>query len=112
VANAAVSYQECPLIPRGHLFSAHDYHHLPAHTSSRRFKPDAYKWQAPLQEVIFELDREKLGDKIQKLEDLIFEWILQLQLTSDSHREQEAINDALSTLRALKRDRLDNSDWK
>jgi hypothetical protein len=28
-SNAAVSYQKCPPIPRGHLFSAHDYHHLP-----------------------------------------------------------------------------------
>lgn len=70
------------------------------------------KWQAPLQEVIFELNREKLADKIQKLEALILERVLQLQLGSDSHREQEAINDALSTLRALKRDKLDYPDWK
>ena len=69
------------------------------------------KWQAPLQEVIFEPDRKKLGDKIQKLEVLILERVLQLQLESDGDSEQEAINDALSILRALKRDKLDYSDW-
>ena len=69
------------------------------------------RWQAPLQEVIFELNRKKLGDKIQKLEALILERVLQLQLGSDGDSEQEAINDALSTLRALKRDKLDYSDW-
>jgi hypothetical protein len=69
------------------------------------------KWQAPLQEVIFELDREKLGDKIQKLEALILGRIQQLQLESDGDSEQEAINDALSTFRALKRDKLDYADW-
>ena len=69
------------------------------------------RWQAPLQEVIFEPDRKKLGDKIQKLEALILERVLQLQLGSDGDSEQEAINDALSTLRALKRDKLDYSDW-
>ena len=70
------------------------------------------KWQAPLQEVIFEPDRKKLADKIQNLEALILGRIQQLQLASDGDSEQEAINDVLSTLRALKRDRLDNSDWK
>ena len=69
------------------------------------------RWQAPLQEVIFELNRKKLGDKIQKLEVLILERVLQLQLESDGDSEQEAINDALSILRALKRDKLDYSDW-
>ena len=69
------------------------------------------RWQAPLQEVIFEPDRKKLGDKIQKLEALILERVLQLQLGIDGDSEQEAINDALSTLRALKRDKLDYSDW-
>lgn len=31
------------IVPRGHFFSAHDHPHLSTPTSSRRFKPDAYK---------------------------------------------------------------------
>src|ERR1700675_1271754 len=41
-SNAVVTYQKCPLIPRGHLSCAHDHHHLSTLTSSRRFKIDAY----------------------------------------------------------------------
>jgi hypothetical protein len=70
------------------------------------------KWQAPLQEAILEFDREKLREKIQDVETLIFERLQQLRQSSDGRSEQEAINDALSILRVIKRDRLGFPDWK
>ena len=70
------------------------------------------KWQAPLQDLILELDREKLREKIQHVETLIFERIQQLGEGSDGRSELQAINDAMSVLRIIKRDKLDYPDWK
>jgi hypothetical protein len=70
------------------------------------------EWQAPLQEVILEFDREKLPEKIQKVETLIFERLQQLRQESDGRNEREAINNALSILRVIKRDKLGFPDWK
>ena len=50
-SNFAVAYRKCPLIPRGHFSSAHDHHHSSAHTSSRRFKTDAYDYREKNREV-------------------------------------------------------------
>jgi hypothetical protein len=63
-------------------------------------------WQTPLQGVILEFDPEKLPEKIQKMETLIFERLRQLDQGTDGQSERQAINDALSTLRIIKRDRL------
>jgi hypothetical protein len=69
-------------------------------------------WQAPLQEVILEFDREKLPERIQKVEALILDRLQQLSRGNDSRSEQEAISDALSILRIIKRDKLGYPDWK
>lgn len=70
------------------------------------------EWQTPLQEVILELDHEKLTEKMQKLETLLSERFQELQRESGSQAEQQALNDALSTLRIIKRDKLGFPDWK
>ena len=70
------------------------------------------EWQTPLQEVILEFDREKLPEKIQKVETLIFERLRQLNTQNDGRVELEALNDALSILRIIKRDKLNFPDWK
>lgn len=70
------------------------------------------QWQAPLQELILESDREKLPDKLQKVETAIVERLQQLQREGDNHVEKEAINNALSLLRVIKRDKLGFPDWK
>ena len=64
------------------------------------------EWQGPLQELILEFDPEELFEKIQKVEILIFERRQQLRQGSGGQSEQEAINDALSILRRIKRDKL------
>jgi hypothetical protein len=70
------------------------------------------EWQVPLREVILEFDREKLRERIQKVETLIFERLQQLSQENDGRTEQEAINDALSILRVIQRDKLGFPDWK
>ena len=70
------------------------------------------EWQAPLQDLFLESDHEKLHEKIQKVETLIFERLQLLRQGNDGHGELLAINDALSVLRTIKRDKLDYPDWK
>ena len=70
------------------------------------------EWQKPLQELILEFDRDKLPEKVQQVETLIFERQQQLSRGNDGHMELQAINDALGVLRIIKRDRLGFPDWK
>ena len=69
-------------------------------------------WQAPLQDLLHEFDREELREKVQAVEALIFDRLQQLRQESDGQGELQAINDALSFLRIIKRDKLDYPDWK
>lgn len=68
------------------------------------------EWQRPLQEAILEFDRDKLAEKALNAEDLILERLQQLQQSNLGHEEQRAINDGLSVLRTIKRNRLDHPD--
>ena len=69
-------------------------------------------WRGPLQEVIRELDREKLPEKALKAEALILESLRQLQQSSNGHHERDDIVFGLSILRMIKRDRLGHPDWQ
>jgi hypothetical protein len=62
--------------------------------------------------LLLEFDREKLREKIQHVETLIFERFQQLGDGSDGSSDLQAINDAMSVLRSIKLDKLDHSDWK
>jgi hypothetical protein len=66
------------------------------------------EWQASLQEAILEFDRKQSPEKIQKVETLILDRLQQLgpQSNGNDHRELQALNDALSLLRVIKRDQL------
>ena len=70
--------------------------------------------QAPFQEALLEVDREKLQSKMMKAEEAIFERLQQLAGSSDSEAEAErkAIADANAALRALKTEKLNFPDWK
>ena len=64
------------------------------------------KWERQFQEVVLELNGEKLVAKIQTLETAIFVRLQELKSDSDHHTERQAIADALSTIRVLKKDKL------
>ena len=71
------------------------------------------EWQLPLQDLILEFDRAKLRGKMQRVEALIYDRLQQLNDGNHSHAaEREAINDAVSILRVIKRDKLAYPDWK
>jgi len=67
-------------------------------------------WQNHLQDLAFEYDREKLSEKVRIVETLIFERLQQLP-ANDGRGEREFLNDAIQTLRTIKRDRLGFPDW-
>jgi hypothetical protein len=69
------------------------------------------EWQGPLEEAILEFDRDKLDEKVLKAEGMILERLRQFHQSNDGHNERTAINDGLSTLRTIKRERLDHPDW-
>ncbi len=69
------------------------------------------EWQAPFEEMTVELDREKLRGKVQDVENLIFTRVQQLSQMTGGRSEREAINEALSILRTIKRDKLGYPDW-
>lgn len=70
------------------------------------------QWQCRLQEAILEFRPQELSAKVQRAEAAIFDRCQALSSDSDDHHEErEALSDALSTLRALKRDGLAFPDW-
>ena len=70
------------------------------------------KWQSEFEEAIVELNPERLADKIKHCELAVFVRLQELAFNSDHHDERQAIADALSILREVKRDRLSYPDWK
>jgi hypothetical protein len=68
------------------------------------------EWQVPLQDLILEFDRVRLSRKMQEIETIIVQRLEELSRKSDSRDEREALNDALSILRVIKRDRLRSLD--
>jgi hypothetical protein len=70
------------------------------------------EWQTPLQELILEFDSGKLPKKLQEVETLILERLERLSQSEDGRGERYALDDALSILRVIRRDRLDFRDRK
>jgi len=68
-------------------------------------------WQSPLQEAILEFDREILAKKIQEVETLMFERLQEISSDPDHHDERQALSDATTILRGLKKAKLSYPDW-
>jgi hypothetical protein len=64
------------------------------------------EWQKEFQAAILELNREKLADRVVMAERAISKRLQALSQSSDSVGERQAIEDALSSLRLLKRNEL------
>jgi len=72
-------------------------------------------WQSEYEASLSELDPKKLLERVHSAEMAIFKRLQQLAQSSESvdhNPEQQAIADALATLRLLKRDKLNFPDWK
>jgi hypothetical protein len=70
------------------------------------------EWQNEFQAAILELDREKLEERVMAAETAIFKRLQAIAQSSDHSGEREAIEDALSSLRTLKRNELRFPDWE
>ena len=78
-------------------------HHLP--------KSLTQKWQNEYAAALVELDREKLSERVAASEAAIFNRLQAISQSSDHQAERQAIEDALTALRVLKRDELGFPDW-
>jgi hypothetical protein len=68
------------------------------------------QWQAPLQDLILEFDPVKLEEKIRTVETLLFDRLQQLDHGNGGRDEEIALQDALSIIRIMQRDRLDSPE--
>ncbi|HEX8816903.1 MAG TPA: hypothetical protein VF753_15505 [Terriglobales bacterium] len=62
------------------------------------------EWLALYQQALLELDQQKLKERIAAAEKAISGRLQAITGTSNHHTERRAIEDALSSLRVLKRD--------
>jgi hypothetical protein len=61
---------------------------------------------------LLDLDREKLLQRVTAAETAIFNRLQSIVQSSDHQAERQAIEDALATVRVLKRDNLGSPDWE
>lgn len=64
------------------------------------------KWQRPCADAVMELDVSKLLDRVTAAEAAIFLRLQELKTAPDGAEERSALADAMKTLRALKRGKL------
>jgi hypothetical protein len=69
-------------------------------------------WQIPFRDALLELDKNKLKERLTQVETAIFNRRQALSRSADSRDERQAIEDALATLRILKRESLGFPDWE
>ena len=70
------------------------------------------EWQRAYREALLEVNPQNLPARIFAAEMAILVRMKALQTSSDGHREREAIQDALSSLRVLQTEKLDYPAWE
>ena len=70
------------------------------------------EWQNEYQAALVELDAGKLKGRVEAAEAVIYKRLQQISRSSDHQTERQVIQDALASLRALKRDALGWPDWE
>lgn len=69
------------------------------------------EWQSAVQGALLELDQDKLRARVAAAEAAIFNRLQAISQNPDHQSERQAIEDALTTLRVLKREALGFPDW-
>ena len=64
------------------------------------------EWREPYQQALLELDKKTLSERIAAAETAISNRLRTIAGRSNHHAERQAIDDALSSLRVLKRNNL------
>jgi hypothetical protein len=70
------------------------------------------EWQYEYQAALLELDRKRLLERVTAAETAIFKRLQAISHDADHNAERQAIEDALASLRVLKRDSLGFPDWE
>ena len=73
----------------------------PSSPSSKILYPE---WQVEYQAAPLELDPKRLFERVTSAETAIFNRLQAMSHTSDGHAERQAIEDALASVRVLKRE--------
>ncbi len=69
------------------------------------------EWQPAYFAALVELDPKMLFERVMAAEAAIFNRLQSISHNSDARAERQAIQDALASLRVLKRDSLGFPDW-
>jgi hypothetical protein len=69
------------------------------------------EWQPAYLAAVLELDRRTLFERVAAAETAIFNRLQAIPHNPDTDAERQAIEDALASLRVLKRDELGFPDW-
>ena len=69
-------------------------------------------WQNEYAAALLETNSEKLSARLEAAEAAIFNRLQHLSQNSDAYTERQVIEDALQSLRVLKRDQLKHPDWE
>jgi hypothetical protein len=76
---------------------------------------NGYEWQKQVRDALLELDPKALLQKVADAETAIFERLQALAKVdgsqSDNAQERQALQDAVNSLRVLKRETLKFPDW-
>jgi hypothetical protein len=70
------------------------------------------EWQPQYQTALLETDREKLPERVAAAETAIYQRLQAISQSSAYQAERQAIQDAVASLRVLKRDSLGFPDWE
>ena len=70
------------------------------------------EWQLEYQTALLEFAPKQLIERVKAAETAIFNRLQVLSRSNNSHAERQAIEDALASLRVLKRDSLGFPDWE
>ena len=70
------------------------------------------EWQNEYQAAMLELNRENLTTLVETAENAIYRRLQAISQRPDHQAERQAIEDALASLRVLKRDSLGFPDWE
>jgi hypothetical protein len=70
------------------------------------------EWQREYRAALMELDPQKMLERVTGAETAIFKRLQTISRSADNHAERQAIEDALTGLRVLKRENLGFPDWQ
>lgn len=79
------------------------------------FEPDnlnQYEWQKSVRDALLELNPDVLKQKVADAEAAIFERLQALAKAGGTSEERQALEDAVNSLRVLKREMLKFPDWR